>query len=310
MLVMQRPTIEALGEESNNRQRFAVGPLEPGFGHTLGNSLRRTLLSSIPGAAITMVRFDDSLHEFDTINGVAEDVTDVILNLKDIVLTSFSEEAVTLRLDARGPADVTAADIDCPADVEILNKDLHIATVNGKGRLAIDLTVEQGRGYLSSNRDDDNRTIGVIPVDAIFSPVRRVSFQVEPTRVEQATNYDRLVLEIETDGSITPNDALASAGATLRSLVDLVATMSDEPKGLELGDVVDATVSSPDLDLPIEELDLSERPNNCLKRAQVNTVGELLTKTEDDLLNITNFGQKSLDEVKAKLDERGLTLRG
>ncbi len=310
MLVMQRPTIEALGEESNNRQRFAVGPLEPGFGHTLGNSLRRTLLSSIPGAAITMVRFDDSLHEFDTINGVAEDVTDVILNLKDIVLTSFSEEAVTLRLDARGPADVTAADIECPADVEILNKDLHIATVNGKGRLAIDLTVEQGRGYLSSNRDDDNRTIGVIPVDAIFSPVRRVSFQVEPTRVEQATNYDRLVLEIETDGSITPNDALASAGATLRSLVDLVATMSDEPKGLELGDVVDATVSSPDLDLPIEELDLSERPNNCLKRAQVNTVGELLTKTEDDLLNITNFGQKSLDEVKAKLDERGLTLRG
>jgi DNA-directed RNA polymerase subunit alpha len=310
MLVMQRPTIEALGEESNNRQRFAVGPLEPGFGHTLGNSLRRTLLSSIPGAAITMVRFDDSLHEFDTINGVAEDVTDIILNLKDIVLTSFSEEAVTLRLDARGPADVTAADIECPADVEILNKDLHIATVNGKGRLAIDLTVEQGRGYLSSNRDDDNRTIGVIPVDAIFSPVRRVSFQVEPTRVEQATNYDRLVLEIETDGSINPSDALASAGATLRSLVDLVATMSDEPKGLELGDVVDATVSSPDLDLPIEELDLSERPNNCLKRAQVNTVGELLTKTEDDLLNITNFGQKSLDEVKAKLDERGLTLRG
>jgi DNA-directed RNA polymerase subunit alpha len=307
---MQRPTIEALGEESNNRQRFAVGPLEPGFGHTLGNSLRRTLLSSIPGAAITMVRFDDSLHEFDTINGVAEDVTDIILNLKDIVLTSFAEEAVTLRLDARGPADVTAADIECPADVEILNKDLHIATVNGKGRLAIDLTVEQGRGYLSSNRDDDNRTIGVIPVDAIFSPVRRVSFQVEPTRVEQATNYDRLVLEIETDGSITPSDALASAGATLRSLVDLVATMSDEPKGLELGDVVDATVSSPDLDLPIEELDLSERPNNCLKRAQVNTVGELLTKTEDDLLNITNFGQKSLDEVKAKLDERGLTLRG
>ena len=310
MLVMQRPTIEALGEESNNRQRFAVGPLEPGFGHTLGNSLRRTLLSSIPGAAITMVRFDDSLHEFDTINGVAEDVTDIILNLKDIVLTSFAEEAVTLRLDARGPADVTAADIECPADVEILNKEIHIANVNAKGRLAIDLTVEQGRGYLSSNRDDDNRTIGVIPVDAIFSPVRRVSFQVEPTRVEQATNYDRLVLEIETDGSIAPSDALASAGATLRSLVDLVATMSDEPKGLELGDIVDATVSSPDLDLPIEELDLSERPNNCLKRAQVNTIGELLTKTEDDLLNITNFGQKSLDEVKAKLDERGLTLRG
>ena len=310
MLVMQRPTIEALGEESEHRQRFAVGPLEPGFGHTLGNSLRRTLLSSIPGAAITTARFDDSLHEFDTIPGVAEDVTDIILNLKDIVVTSVAEEPVTMRLDARGAGVVTAGDIECPADVEVLNKELHIATLNSKGRLAIDLTVEQGRGYLSSNREDDNRVIGVIPIDAIFSPVRRVSFQVEPTRVEQSTNYDRLVIEIETDGSITPSDALASAGATLRSLVDLVASMSDEPQGLELGELVDATVSSPDLDLPIEDLDLSERPNNCLKRAQVNTVGELLTKTEDDLLNITNFGQKSLDEVKAKLDERGLSLRG
>jgi DNA-directed RNA polymerase subunit alpha len=310
MLVMQRPTIEALGEEIANRQKFAVGPLEPGFGHTLGNSLRRTLLSSIPGAAITTVRFDEALHEFDTIGGVTEDVTDIILNLKDVVLTSMSEDAVTVRLDARGAGDVTAGDIELTADIEVLNRDMHIATLNSKGHLAIDLTVEQGRGYLSSNREDDNRTIGVIPIDAIFSPVRRVAFEVEPTRVEQSTNYDRLVLEIETDGSITPGDALASAGATLRSLVDLVATMSDEPQGLELGEIVDATVSSPDLDLPIEDLDLSERPNNCLKRAQVNTVGELLTKTEDDLLNITTFGQKSLDEVKAKLDERGLTLRG
>jgi DNA-directed RNA polymerase subunit alpha len=310
MLVMQRPSIEAIGEESNNRQQFAVGPLEPGFGHTLGNSLRRTLLSSIPGAAITSVRFDEALHEFGTIGGVAEDVTDIILNLKDIVVTCESDEAVTMRLDARGAASVTGADIECPADVEVLNKELHIATLNTKGRLSIDLTVEQGRGYISSNREDDNRTIGVIPIDAIFSPVRRVSFTVEPTRVEQATNYDRLVIEIDTDGSITPSDALASAGATLTALTELVASMADEPQGLELGEIVDTTVSSPDLDLPIEDLDLSERPNNCLKRAQVNTVGELLTKTEDDLLNITNFGQKSLDEVKAKLDERGLQLRG
>jgi DNA-directed RNA polymerase subunit alpha len=310
MLVMQRPTVEALGEETNNRQRFAVGPLEPGFGHTLGNSLRRTLLSSIPGAAITTVRFDDALHEFDTIHGVAEDVTDVILNIKDVIVTSESDEPVTLRLDVRGPADVTAGDIECPADVEVLNKGLHIATLNAKARLAIDLTVERGRGYASSQREIETRTIGVIPIDAIYSPVRRVTFEVEPTRVEQSTNYDRLVIEIETDGSITPADALASAGATLRSLVDLVASLSDEPQGLELGEVVDAATSSPDLDLPIEELDLSERPRNCLKRAQINTVGELLTKTEDDLLNITNFGQKSLDEVKEKLDERGLSLRG
>jgi DNA-directed RNA polymerase subunit alpha len=310
MLVMQRPIIEALGEESDNRQRFAVGPLEPGFGHTLGNSLRRTLLSSIPGAAITMVRFDDALHEFDTIAGVTEDVTDIILNLKDIVVTSESSDPVTCRLDVKGAAVVTGADIECPADVEVLTKDLVIATLNGKGRLAIDLTVEQGRGYRSSDRDTENRTIGVIPVDAIFSPVRRVTFEVEPTRVEQSTNYDRLVIDVQTDGSITPGEALASAGATLRSLAELVASMSDEPQGLELGEVADAGASSPDLDLPIEDLDLSERPSNCLKRAQINTIGELLTKTEDDLLNITNFGQKSLDEVKQKLDERGLTLRG
>jgi DNA-directed RNA polymerase subunit alpha len=310
MLVMQRPIIEPVGEESDNRQRFAVGPLEPGFGHTLGNSLRRTLLSSIPGAAITMVRFDDALHEFDTIAGVAEDVTDIILNLKDIVVTSESSDPVTCRLDVRGAAVVTAADIECPADVEVLNKDLVLATLNGKGRLAIDLTVEQGRGYRSSDRDTENRTIGVIPVDAIFSPVRRVTFEVEPTRVEQSTNYDRLVIDVQTDGSITPGEALASAGATLRSLAELVASMSDEPQGHELGEVADAGASSPDLDLPIEDLDLSERPSNCLKRAQINTIGELLTKTEDDLLNITNFGQKSLDEVKQKLDERGLTLRG
>jgi DNA-directed RNA polymerase subunit alpha len=310
MLVMQRPTVESIGEETNNRQRFAVGPLEPGFGHTLGNSLRRTLLSSIPGAAVSAVRFDEALHEFDTIAGVSEDVTDIILNIKDIVVTSESSEPVTLRLDVRGPATVTAGDIECPADVEILNPDLHLATLNSKARLAIDLTVEQGRGYSSSQREIETRTIGVVPIDAIYSPVRRVTFDVEPTRVEQSTNYDNLVIEIETDGSITPSEALASAGATLRSLVDLVASLSDEPQGLELGEIVDTATSSPDLDLPIEDLDLSERPRNCLKRAQVNTIGELLTKNEDDLLNITNFGQKSLDEVKEKLDERGLTLRG
>jgi DNA-directed RNA polymerase subunit alpha len=310
MLVIQRPTVEAIGEEEANRQRFAVGPLEPGFGHTIGNSLRRTLLSSIPGAAVTQVRFDEALHEFSTLPGVKEDVTDIILNLKDLVLRVETDEPVTLRLDARGAADVTAADIQLTSDVEILNPELHIATLNGKGRLAVDITVERGRGYVSADRNKKSSTIGVIPVDSIFSPVRRVMFTVEPTRVEQSTNYDRLILDIETDGSITPRDCLASAGATLRSLVDLVASLSDEPQGLELGEVASNAASSPDLDLPIEDLDLSERPRNCLKRAQINTVGELLTKTEDDLLNITNFGQKSLDEVKQKLDERGLTLRG
>jgi DNA-directed RNA polymerase subunit alpha len=309
MLVMQRPTVEPIVEEEGNRQRFAVGPLDPGFGHTLGNSLRRTLLSSIPGAAITQVRFDDALHEFDTIPGVVEDVTDIILNLKDIVLVSHSDEPVTLRLDVRGPADITAGDIQLTSDVEILNPELHLATLNKSGRIAVDITVAKGRGYRSAEANKSSETIGVIPVDSIFAPVRRVSFDVEPTRVEQSTEYDRLVIDIETDGSVSPRDALASAGDTLRSLVSLVADMSEEPQGLELGELAITSAGSPDLDLPIEDLDLSERPRNCLKRAQVNSVGELVQKTEDDLLAITNFGQKSLDEVIAKLDERGLSLR-
>ena len=309
MLIIQRPTVEALDEEENNRQRFVVKPLEPGFGHTLGNSLRRTLLSSIPGAGVTQVRFDDALHEFTTLPGVKEDVTDLILNLKDLVLRVESDESVMLRLDARGPGDITAKDIQTSADVEILNPDLHIASLSDKGRLAIDITVERGRGYVSADRNKKSSTIGVIPVDSIFSPVRRVAFTVEPTRVEQSTNFDALTLDIETDGSISPREALASAGDTLRSLVGLVADMSDAPQGLELGEVGATTSGSPDLDLPIEELDLSERPRNCLKRAQVNTIGELIEKSEDDLLAITNFGQKSLDEVILKLDERGLSLR-
>ncbi len=307
MLIIQRPQVEA-GEAEGNLQQFTIAPLEPGFGHTLGNSLRRTLLSSIPGAAVTQVRFDEALHEFDVIPGVKEDVTDLILNVKDLVLTCTAEEPITLRLDARGPGEVTAADIQVTADVEILNPELHLATVNAKGRLAIDLTVEQGRGYLSAERNKRTSTIGLIPVDAIFSPVRRVAFTVEPTRVEQATNYDKLTLEIETDGSISPRDALSSAGDTLRNLVALVAELSDEPRGLELGEVAPST-ASPDLELPIEELELSERPRNCLKRARVDTIGQLVTKTEDDLLAITNFGSKSLDEVLQKLDERGLALR-
>ncbi|MFV0315968.1 MAG: DNA-directed RNA polymerase subunit alpha [Microthrixaceae bacterium] len=309
MLVIQRPTVESVDDAVGNQQRFAISPLEPGFGHTLGNSLRRTLLSSIPGTAITEVRFDDALHEFDTIAGVVEDVTDVILNLKDIVLSSNLDEARTVRLDVSGPKDVTAADIQFDSDVEVLNPDQHVATINAKGRLAMDLTVDRGKGYLSSSGRSTS-TIGVIPVDAIFAPVRRVSFSVEPTRVEQSTEFDRLVIEVETDGSIEPRDAMASAGATLKSLVELVETMTEEPEGLALSEAVATVSTSPDLELSVEDLDLSERPRNCLKRAQVNTVGELLEKSEDDLLAITNFGQKSLDEVLEKLDARGLSLRG
>jgi len=308
MLVIQRPTVEPAGEQVGNRQQFQISPLEPGFGYTLGAALRRTLLSSIPGAAITQVRFEDALHEFDTINGVAEDVTDIILNLKDLVVTSVTDDAVTVHVDIRGPREVTAADISVPTGVEVLNPDIHLATLSAKGRLAFDMTVERGRGYLSADRSNSANTIGIIPVDAIFSPVRRVAVEVEPTRVEQSTEYDRLILDIETDGSISPREALASAGATLGALIGLVSELVDEPAGLELAGA-EEPARARDLDVAIEELDLSERPRNCLKRAQVNTIGELIDKTEDDLLNITNFGQKSLDEVLEKLDARGLRLR-
>jgi len=309
MLVMQRPTVEVEDEAVENRQHFSIGPLEPGFGQTLGTSLRRTLLSSIPGAAVTQIRFDDALHEFGTIDGVVEDVTDIILNLKDLVVRCHSDEPVTLRVDIRGPEEVSGAVLATNADVEILNADQHLATVNPKGRLAFEVTLERGRGYLSSERSPGEGVIGVIPVDALFSPVRRVAFEVVPTRVEQSTDFDRLVLDVETDGSMSPRDALASAGATLRSLVQLVEDIGDEPQGLELGELESSVSGSPDLDLPIEELNLTERPRNCLKRAQVDTIGQLLEKTTDELLAITNFGQKSLDEVNEKLDERGLSLR-
>lgn len=309
MLVIQRPTVEVIDDAGPNRRQFAIGPLEPGFGHTIGNSLRRTLLSSIPGAAVTEVRFDDALHEFDTLPGVTEDITDIILNLKDLILVVHSRGSVTMRLDAKGPADVTAGDIVIGSEVEIKNPDLHIATLNDKGRLRVDITAGRGRGYVSAERNKTSTDIGVIPVDSIYSPVRRVAFSVEDTRVAQSTDYDRLLLEVETDGSITPEDALASAGATLRSLVQLVEAISDQPQGLELVESRHEALGGPDLNLLIEDLDLTERPSNCLKRVQIETLGDLLSKSEDELLAITNFGQKSLDEVNNRLDERGLSLR-
>ena len=309
MLVIQRPTVNPMADADGNRQQFSIEPLEPGFGHTLGNSLRRTLLSSIPGAAITQVKFDDALHEFGTIDGVREDVTDIVLALKDVELRCHSDEPVTLRIDVTGEAEVTAAALETNEQVEVLNPGLHVAWVEAKGRLALELTVEVGRGYLGSDNASGDAVIGVIPVDALFSPVRRVSIEVSPVSIGQARDMDRLVLDVTTDGSITPAAAMASAGATLTTLFELVAGMSDEARGLELGEQEEIGGGSPDMDLLIEDLDLSERPRNCLKRAQVDTVAQLLEKTEDDLLAVTNFGQKSLDEVIEKLDERGLALR-
>ena len=307
MLIVQRPTIE---EESvsDNRSRFIVEPLEPGFGYTLGNTLRRTLLSRIPGAAITSVRIDGVQHEFSTMDGVVEDVVDFILNLKQVVLRVETEEPQTLYLSAKGKQDVTAGDLKVPAGVEIVDPSVHLATLSSSGKIEAEFTVDRGVGYRSADRNKKSDTIGVIPIDAIFSPLRNVAYKVDSTQVGQMTNFDKLILDIETDGSVSPSEAMSSAGKTLRELLGLFAEM-DEGIGLELGDVVATESTSPDLDLPIEALDLSERPRNCLRRAQVQTVGELVEKTEEELLNITNFGQKSLEEVAAKLDELGLSLR-
>ncbi|MCL5972913.1 MULTISPECIES: DNA-directed RNA polymerase subunit alpha [Ferrimicrobium] len=309
MLIIQRPRVEEVGEEVANRQVFTIGPLEPGFGHSVGNALRRVLLSSVPGAAITQVRFDDALHEFTTIGGVKEDVIDIILNLKDIVLRCYSPDPVTIRLDVKGPASVHAGDFMLSSEVEIVNPDLYIATVSDKGRLALDVVVEQGRGYVSAERNKRTNTIGIIPIDAIFSPIRNANYVVEPVRVGQATDYDQIVVDVETDGSITPREALASAAGTLTGIFELVSELVADASRLVVADEAAIEERSPDFDLPIEELDLTERPRNCLKRAQINTIGDLVERTADDLLAITNFGQKSLDEVAEKLALRNMSLR-
>jgi DNA-directed RNA polymerase subunit alpha len=306
LLIVQRPQIS---EEviSDVRHKFTIEPLEPGFGYTLGNSLRRTLLSSIPGAAITQVKIDGVLHEFSTIDGVSEDVTNIVLNLKELVIRSENDEPSTVHLRVTGPATVTAGDIELPAGVEILNPDKVIATLNKNATLSMELRVQQGRGYVPA-ASAAKEAIGTIPIDALYSPVKRVTYEVEPTRVEQMTNYDRLILDVETDGSINPSNALSAAGSTLVNLFQLFAGMGEGP-GLDLGPEPGEEEESGVLAQPIEDMDLTVRSYNCLKREGVTTVGELVQKTEDDLLEIRNFGQKSIDEVKAKLDEMGLGLR-
>ncbi len=307
MLIVQRPQIE-VEEIADNRSRFIVEPLEPGFGYTLGNTMRRTLLSRIPGAAITSIQIEGVEHEFSTVTGVVEDVVDIILNIKRIVVSMDGFDEQTLYLSAKGAGEVTAADLKLPAGVEVINSDAHIATLSASGRLEMEMTVAPGVGYRTADSNKSGSTaIGVIPVDSIFSPVRKVAYRVENTQVGQMTNYDRLVLDVETNGAIEPNDAVSSAGKTLGELMEIFADVG-QGEGLELVDVVPETSGSPDLELPIEALDLSERPRNCLRRAQIKTVGELVERTSDDLLNITNFGQKSLDEVIVKLDELGLSL--
>jgi DNA-directed RNA polymerase subunit alpha len=307
VFIVARPQISE-DEISSIRSKFTIEPLEPGFGYTVGNSLRRTLLSSIPGAAISSVRIDGVLHEFSTIPKVNEDVTDIILNLKELVLRSDLEEPTTVYLKAKGPAEVTAGDIAPPAGVEILNPDLHVATLGKGASLEMELTVERGVGYRMADKNKKPRDpIGVIPVDSIFSPVRKVSYAVEDTRVEQMTDRDRLILDVETDGSVTPREALASAGGTLLELVQLFSDLA-EAASVSVGPAEDEEQPS-DYAITVEDLNLSVRSYNCLKREGINTVGDLVQKSESELMDIRNFGQKSIDEVKAKLEELGLGLR-
>jgi DNA-directed RNA polymerase subunit alpha len=306
LLTVQRPHISE-EELSGTRSKFTVEPLEPGFGYTLGNSLRRTLLSSIPGAAVTQVKIDSVLHEFSTIEGVTEDVTDVVLNLKELVIRSDNEEPTNVHLRVTGPADVTAGDIELPAGVEILNPDHHIASLNKSASLSMELRIEQGRGYVPATTAP-KEAIGVIPIDALFSPVKRVTYEVEPTRVEQMTNYDRLILDVETDGSMTASNALSAAGSTLVNMFQLFSGVGEGP-GLDLGPEPGDDEMTALMNKPIEDLDLTVRSYNCLKREGVTTVGELSEQSEEDLLEIRNFGQKSIDEVKAKLTELGLSLK-
>ena len=309
MLIAQRPT---LSEEviSENRSRFIIEPLEPGFGYTLGNSMRRTLLSSIPGAAVTSIRVAGALHEFTTLEGVKEDLTDIVLNIKNLVLSSDNDEPSVVYIRKSGAGPVTGADIAVPTGVEVHNPELHLATLNGKGSLEIELTVERGRGYVTAVQNKQaGAEIGRIPVDSIYSPVLKVTYKVEATRVEQRTDFDRLVVDVETKSSMKPRDAVASAGRTLVELFGLARELNMNAEGIEMGpSVMDAALAA-DMALPIEDLDLTVRSYNCLKREGIHTVGELVNRSEADLLDIRNFGSKSIDEVKAKLVSMGMNLK-
>ena len=309
VLIAQRPT---LTEEvvSENRSRFIIEPLEPGFGYTLGNSMRRTLLSSSPGAAVTSIRVAGALHEFTTLEGVKEDLTDIVLNIKNLVLSSDNDEPSVLYIRKSGTGPVTGADIAVPTGVEVHNPALHLATLNGKANLEIELTVERGRGYVTAVQNKQaGAEIGRIPVDSIYSPVLKVTYKVEATRVEQRTDFDRLVVDVETKPSMKPRDAVASAGKTLVELFGLARELNVNAEGIEMGpSILDAALAA-DLALPIEDLDLTVRSYNCLKREGIHTVGELVGRSEADLLDIRNFGSKSIDEVKAKLVSMGMALK-
>jgi DNA-directed RNA polymerase subunit alpha len=306
MTVMEAPHLPGIEvrERRDNYAKFIIEPLDRGFGITLGNGLRRVLLSSIPGAAVTYLKIDGVLHEFSTIPGIVEDTTNLLLNLKGLPLKLNTEEPKVLTLSASGAREVTAGDITPDADVEILQPDYHIATLSAKtARLQMEIGVEKSRGYVTGDKQKNvEHMIGLIPMDSIFSPIRKVNFTVDDTRVGQSVDFDRLTIEIETNGSITPDDALSQAASLLQEQLDLFVNFTQEEKP-------PTTAPTSEWDIPVETLNLSVRSFNCLKRAGISKVSELLDMTEDEIIKMRNFGKKSLDEIKQVLEERGLSLR-
>lgn len=306
MLQIIKPHISS-EDVSPTAAKFVVEPLERGFGYTLGNMLRRILLSSLPGAAVSAVRIEGVPHEFSTVEGVQEDVTEIVLNIKQLVLRLHSEEPATMRIDVQGPKEVKASDIEVPAEVEIANPELHLATITKKSRLQVELRVERGRGYETADRNKKSQqAIGVIPVDSLYSPIVRVTYAVEHTRIGQRTDYDRLILQVHTNGAMTPTEAAAVAARIMNEHMALFMDSESEEGSIF---APDASAKDKVLKIPVEQLDLSVRSYNCLKRQGINTVEELIGYTEGDLLNIRNFGEKSIDEVKDKLAQMNLALK-
>lgn len=311
MIEFEKPNIHKV-EETDNYGKFVVEPLERGYGTTLGNSLRRVLIASLPGAAITSMQIDGVLHEFSTVEGVTEDVTQIILNLKKVSLKLDSEDQKNLELDVKGPAEVTASDIQGDNEVTILNPDLHIATVADGAELHIKLTADKGRGYLSANDNKariDDLAIGVLPIDSIYTPIERVNYTVENARVGQRNDYDKLTLDVWTDGSLTPTEAVSLGAKILTEHLAMFVDLTETAQNAQVMVEKEETHKEKMLEMTIEELDLSVRSYNCLKRAGINTVKELTDRTVSDMMKVRNLGQKSLEEIKLKLNDLGVSFR-
>ena len=311
MIGIEKPEVRFTGAEDSAYGSFVVEPLERGFGTTLGNSLRRVLLSSLPGYAITSVKIDNVLHEFSTIPNVKEDVTEIVLNLKGVILKIHGDGPKIMYIEANGSGEITAGDIKADSEVEILNPDHHIATLDADAHVTMELTADKGRGYVSSDRNKQllDPAIGVIAIDSIYTPVLKVNYTVDNTRVGQITDYDKLTIEVWTDGTISAKEAVSFAAKILTEHLNLFVELSDEVAGTEIMVVKDDSSKEKVLEMTIEELDLSVRSFNCLKRAGINTVEDLINKTEDDMMKVRNLGRKSLEEVVAKLASLGLSLR-